>query len=102
MTAAHARARRRFTAAHLLLLPPFVGLLWVGLYAKEEPRLWGFPFFYWYQLAWVPVGALLIALVHRLTRDPRDDIGVVDPPGPDSMPPYPEGTSTAPRVRSDR
>jgi hypothetical protein len=30
-----------------------------------EPSLFGFPFFYWYQLAWVPVCSLLIWLVYR-------------------------------------
>jgi hypothetical protein len=30
-----------------------------------EPSLFGFPFFYWYQLAWVPISSLLIWLVYR-------------------------------------
>src|SRR5207244_10596970 len=38
----------------ILLLLPFIGLLWVPLYNFTEPSLLGFPFFYWYQLAWVP------------------------------------------------
>jgi hypothetical protein len=53
---------------YLLLALPFVGLLWVPFYATEEPALWGFPFFYWYQLAWVPVTALLIGIVYRKVR----------------------------------
>ncbi|MBL7236142.1 DUF3311 domain-containing protein [Novacetimonas hansenii] len=43
-----------------LLLLPFVGLLWVPLYNRTDPVLFGFPFFYWYQLAWVPVTSVLI------------------------------------------
>jgi hypothetical protein len=39
------------------LAAPLVALLWVGSYAKAEPRLWGFPFFYWYQLLWVFLAA---------------------------------------------
>jgi hypothetical protein len=50
---------------YLLLLVPFVGLLWVPLYADVSPKLFGFPFFYWYQFAWVPVTALLTWIVFR-------------------------------------
>jgi hypothetical protein len=32
----------------ILLLLPFVGLLWVPFYNFLEPALFGFPFFYWY------------------------------------------------------
>ncbi len=32
------------------LLLPFIGLLWVPFYNFHEPALFGFPFFYWYQL----------------------------------------------------
>ncbi len=42
---------------YVLLLPPFVALLWVGSYAHDGPRLWGFPFFYWYQFLWVFLAA---------------------------------------------
>ena len=35
----------------ILLLLPFIGLLWVPFYNFTEPALFGFPFFYWYQLA---------------------------------------------------
>jgi hypothetical protein len=50
----------------LLLLLPFVGLLWVPFYNTDTlPALFGFPFFYWYQLLWVPITAFLIWLVYR-------------------------------------
>jgi hypothetical protein len=49
----------------ILLLVPFVGLLWVPFYNFQEPALFGFPFFYWYQLVWVPISSLLIWLVYR-------------------------------------
>ena len=45
------------------------GLLIVPLYNHDEPSLFGFPFFYWYQFAWVPVTSLLIWLVARGQRD---------------------------------
>lgn len=57
--------------AHALLLVPYLALLWPGLYARSEPTLFGFPFFYWYQFAWVLLSAVLTALVHVVTRTPR-------------------------------
>jgi hypothetical protein len=53
---------------YLLLVLPYVGLLWVPIYATDEPELWGFPFFYWYQFGWVPVTALLTWIVYRKVR----------------------------------
>ncbi len=53
---------------YVLLLVPYVGLLWVPFYAREDPALWGFPFFYWYQFAWVPLTALLTWIVYRKVR----------------------------------
>ncbi|MBV8604898.1 MAG: DUF3311 domain-containing protein [Pelomonas sp.] len=52
-----------------LLLLPFIGLLAVPFYNQEEPALWGFPFFYWYLFAWVPVTSALIWFVNRGERD---------------------------------
>jgi Protein of unknown function (DUF3311) len=45
--------------------------------ASEDPELFGFPFFYWYQLAWVPLTAALTYLVYRKTRpsEPRRAAG---------------------------
>jgi hypothetical protein len=66
--------RRRVTVSrstrrwYLLLALPFVGLLYPPLYAKVDPTLFGFPFFYWYQLAWVPVTAALTWTVYRKVR----------------------------------
>jgi hypothetical protein len=47
------------TAFSLAVAAAFAGLLWVPLYSFPEPCLFGFPFFYWYQLAWEPVTALI-------------------------------------------
>jgi hypothetical protein len=52
---------------YLLLLLPYLGLLYLPFYAKAEPQLWGFPFFYWYQFLWVFVTMFLIDIVHRRT-----------------------------------
>jgi hypothetical protein len=53
---------------YLLLLAPFAGLLYPPLYARENPEIFGFPFFYWYQFAWVIVTALITAMIYRVTR----------------------------------
>ena len=56
----------------VLLLLPFAGLLWVPFYNFHDPALFGFPFFYWYQLAWVPITSILIWMVYR-SRTPDDE-----------------------------
>jgi hypothetical protein len=52
----------------LLLLIPFIALLWVPFYNREEPAIAGIPFFYWYQFLWIPLTSLLIYIVHRRTK----------------------------------
>jgi membrane protein implicated in regulation of membrane protease activity len=52
----------------LLLLVPFVALLWVPFYNSIEPAIWGVPFFYWYQFLWVVLTSALIVWVNRRTR----------------------------------
>ena len=63
--------KRSSRAILLLLLLPYLGLLWVPLYNRTDPVLLGFPFFYWYQLLWVPLTVLLIWVVYR--RVPHED-----------------------------
>lgn len=57
--------KENIKAMWIILLLPFIGLLWVPFYNQAEPSLLGFPFFYWYQLLWVPVTAFLTWLVFR-------------------------------------
>jgi hypothetical protein len=56
----------------VLLLLPFIGLLWLPFYNQTSPALFGFPFFYWYQLLWVPLSSLLTFIVWRATRRSGD------------------------------
>ncbi len=58
----------RRAVAGACLAAPFVALLWVPSYAADGPRLAGVPFFYWYQFAWIPASAVLMAIAHRLIR----------------------------------
>ena len=54
--------------ARCLLILPFVAMLWVSSYNFAEPMIGGVPFFYWYQLAWVAISAVLIGFVYWLER----------------------------------
>ncbi|MBO9097398.1 MULTISPECIES: DUF3311 domain-containing protein [Rhizobium] len=60
--------KRSGKAALWLLVIPYIGLLWVPFYNFRDPVLFGFPFFYWYQLLWVPLTALLTYIAYRSTR----------------------------------
>ena len=62
------RSPNRLTAWHLLLLIPYVAVLWVPFYNRIEPSAFGIPFFYLYQIAWVVISSLLIAIVYAATR----------------------------------
>ncbi|MDO0936199.1 DUF3311 domain-containing protein [Streptomyces sp. DG2A-72] len=50
----------------LCLFAPFVAMLWVGSYAKEDPAFIGIPFFYWYQMAWVVLSTVLTMVAYKL------------------------------------
>lgn len=52
-TRRHRLSTGAMVASGILLGLPLLALLWVPLYARKDPELWGFPFFYWYQMAWV-------------------------------------------------
>ncbi|MDB5761440.1 MAG: hypothetical protein JWQ21_435 [Herminiimonas sp.] len=56
------------TWSGIILLIPYIALLWVPFYNGKQPAFFGFPFFYWYQFLWVPLTSLLIYIVYRATR----------------------------------
>jgi hypothetical protein len=57
------KARRWFL---LLLVIPFIALLWPPFYNMSDPPLFGIPFFYWYQMLWIILTALLTMIVYFL------------------------------------
>lgn len=59
-------------AWYLLLLLPFFGTLVPQWFNHPDPPLFGFPFFYWYQVSWVLVTPFLMGLVVIATRDRND------------------------------
>lgn len=61
----------RYVVAGLLLIGIVVPLL-VSTYDQVEPRLLGFPFFYWYQLLWVFLAAGLCGLSFWLLKRERE------------------------------
>jgi hypothetical protein len=62
------RPVRRVLWARLLLIVPFIAMLWVSSYDSADPMLAGIPFFYWYQLLWILIGAVLIGFVYLVER----------------------------------
>ena len=67
-------SRGRWVVVYLLLAPAVVLPLWVSLYDRTDPTLFGFPFFFWFQLALIPVAVALTVPAYLLTqRVERDD-----------------------------
>lgn len=52
--------------ANLLLLVPCIAALWTPFYNSVEPRLFGIPFFYLWQLVWIWLGAGITWVVYRV------------------------------------
>jgi len=72
--------------AGVLLAATVIAPLIVSTYAKAEPRLWGFPFFYWYQLLWVVLSVFTVGIAYKLVmgeeRKRRAAQGLGDPDNP--------------------
>ncbi len=49
---------------NLLMVLPYLGLCFPRIYTRATPALWGFPFFYWYQFAWVLTTSALLGIVY--------------------------------------
>ena len=81
------QAKRAPSLRRLLAAPPLHHsrpvILWVPSYNRTEPALGGIPFFYWYQLAWILVGSVVVLIVYlletRVTRVTRRAGADVDP-----------------------
>ncbi|WP_419757426.1 DUF3311 domain-containing protein [Acidisoma sp.] len=60
----------------LLLLIPVLAVLAVPVFNRTGPALWGFPFFYWYQMLWVILcsgaAGLVFLLENRGGHDGED------------------------------
>jgi hypothetical protein len=63
------KSRSGWSWWYLLFVIQFVVILWPPFYNKIDPTLIGIPFFYWFQLLWVLVSAVLTAIVYFATTD---------------------------------
>jgi hypothetical protein len=65
------RLKRRWLVPLIFL--PFFFSLWVPGYNTLEPTLAGVPFFYWYQMAWILLSALITIVVFIATDNKEED-----------------------------
>lgn len=59
----------RVNAWNLLLLVPLLMLI-TPWFNSDGPRLFGLPFFYWFQFLFVIVGVACVWIVYAMTRKP--------------------------------
>ena len=64
------KMRRGWSWWYVVLLAQYIAVLWPPFYNRLEPVLFGMPFFYWYQLLWIIIGAALTAAVYVATKEP--------------------------------
>jgi hypothetical protein len=77
-----------FSPWNLLLLVPLL-ILVTPLFNFDKPRLFGMPFFYWFQLAFVVVGVACVGIVYFMTRN----VGTANGPDRLSVDDLDEGTT---------
>jgi hypothetical protein len=53
-----------------LLAVPLLVLV-TPLFNRDEPRVFGFPLFYWVQFLFIPLGVACVAVVYLTTGDRR-------------------------------
>jgi hypothetical protein len=58
----------RWTLIVVLLAPAVILPLAVPLYDSEDPTLFGFPFYFWFQLALIPVAVVLTVIAYYLAK----------------------------------
>ena len=54
----------------ILLAIPCIAVLIVPFFNRLEPSLFGVPFFYWWQILWVPLSSVFIAVVYKMIVPP--------------------------------
>jgi hypothetical protein len=60
--------RSDYSPWNYLLLAPIVLPLLTFLYNSETPKLWGIPFFYWFQMLFAPLAVLCSVSAFYLVR----------------------------------
>jgi len=69
LTMNNTQRRSGWSAWYLLFIVEFVAVLWPPFYNKVEPSWIGIPYFYWYQMLWVIISAVITVVVYLATRD---------------------------------
>jgi uncharacterized BrkB/YihY/UPF0761 family membrane protein len=70
-----------YVVVGVLLALGIVLPLVVPLYAHAEPTLIGLPFFYWYQMLWVLIEAVLLFICYQIVmREDRRRRAALQPP----------------------
>ena len=57
--------------AAILIIIPFIAYLALPLYNTEFPEVYGLPFFYWYQIIWLPISGVLFYIAAVLIDSGR-------------------------------
>jgi hypothetical protein len=55
-----------YVISGILLVVGIVLPLIVPIYARQDPDLFGMPFFYWYQILWIFIEAFLLWIVYLI------------------------------------
>jgi len=61
----------RWVLITLLLAPAVVVPLLVPLYDSNDPELFGFPFYFWFQMACIPAAVMLTVIAFNLAKRDR-------------------------------
>ena len=61
------RPQHRHRYVLLVLLVPLIAVLVPEIYNFGSPSIGGMPFFYWWQLLWVPGVAICAGIAYRVT-----------------------------------
>lgn len=80
---------KRWVVIAALLAPAVILPLWVSLYDREDPTLFDFPFYYWFQFALILLAVALTVPAYLIARKADQDDRVRH-----GLPPVPDGTGT--------
>jgi hypothetical protein len=61
----------RLALAGVLIAAAIVVPLLVNTYSDKSPELWGFPFFFWYQLLWVFIASAFTWVAYLIVERGR-------------------------------
>ena len=59
----------RWTLVVVLLVPAIVLPLLVGVYDRNDPELWGFPFYFWFQFLLVIWAAIMTSIAFVISKE---------------------------------